>query len=151
MISRAGLGQTSEQEPEFLQPLDNLTVTQGRDVSFTCVVNNLGQYRVSLSSFYVLLMLKVLSDTRHVLRPHPGSNCIISARRCCDGCWYRDFSNFDIFSREFYESRGGVFSEERFKDATSFNHLERVLALRGSGTWNIWNDFQKRIYFFINF
>lgn len=43
----AGLGQTTEQEPEFLQPLDNLTVTQGRDVSFTCVVNNLGQYRVS--------------------------------------------------------------------------------------------------------
>ncbi|CAG9797227.1 unnamed protein product [Chironomus riparius] len=40
-----GLGQTTDQEPEFLQPLDNLTVTQGRDVSFTCVVNNLGQYR----------------------------------------------------------------------------------------------------------
>ena len=37
----------TDQEPEFLQPLDNLTVTQGRDVSFTCVVNNLGQYRVS--------------------------------------------------------------------------------------------------------
>jgi len=44
----SGLGQTTEQEPEFLQPLDNLTVTQGRDISFTCVVNNLGQYRVSL-------------------------------------------------------------------------------------------------------
>lgn len=46
----AGLGQTTEQEPEFLQPLDNLTVTQGRDVSFTCVVNNLGQYRVSFTA-----------------------------------------------------------------------------------------------------
>lgn len=45
--SCSGLGQTTEQEPEFLQPLDNLTVSQGRDVSFTCVVNNLGQYRVS--------------------------------------------------------------------------------------------------------
>lgn len=66
MISRVGLGQTTEQEPEFLQPLDNLTMPQGRDVSFTCVVNNLGQYRVSLSSFYVLLMQKVLSDTLHV-------------------------------------------------------------------------------------
>ncbi len=44
-----GLGQQqSELEPEFLQALDNLTVTQGRDVSFTCVVNNLGQYKVSL-------------------------------------------------------------------------------------------------------
>lgn len=47
--SRTGLGQTIEQEPEFLQPLDNLTVTQGRDVQFTCVVNNLGQYKVSPS------------------------------------------------------------------------------------------------------
>lgn len=47
-----GLGQQQplEQEPEFLQPLDNLTVTQGRDVQFTCVVNNLGQYKVSLKS-----------------------------------------------------------------------------------------------------
>lgn len=47
-IFSTGLGQQTEQEPEFLQPLDNLTVTQGRDVSFTCVVNNLGQYRVSI-------------------------------------------------------------------------------------------------------
>lgn len=47
-IFPTGLGQQIEQEPEFLQPLDNLTVTQGRDVSFTCVVNNLGQYRVSI-------------------------------------------------------------------------------------------------------
>jgi hypothetical protein len=46
-----GLGQTPEPEPEFLQALDNLTVTQGRDVSFTCVVNNLGQYRVSYYFF----------------------------------------------------------------------------------------------------
>lgn len=42
-----GHGSQSEAQPEFLAPLDNLTVTQGRDVSFTCVVNNLGQYRVS--------------------------------------------------------------------------------------------------------
>lgn len=42
-----GHGSQQEAQPEFLAPLDNLTVTQGRDVSFTCVVNNLGQYRVS--------------------------------------------------------------------------------------------------------
>lgn len=48
MCHDTGLGQTTEPEPEFLQPLDNLTVTQGRDVSFTCVVNNLGQYKVSM-------------------------------------------------------------------------------------------------------
>ena len=43
-----GGSQQQELEPEFLAPLVNLTVTQGRDVSFTCVVNNLGQYRVRL-------------------------------------------------------------------------------------------------------
>ena len=52
----AGFGQTNEQEPEFLQPLDNLTVTQGRDISFTCVVNNLGQYRVSFVVSRIMLM-----------------------------------------------------------------------------------------------
>jgi hypothetical protein len=35
-----------EQEPEFLQPLENHTVTQGRDIFFTCVVNHLGSYKV---------------------------------------------------------------------------------------------------------
>lgn len=39
--------QQTEPQPEFLAPLDNFTVTQGRDVSFTCVVNDLGHYRVS--------------------------------------------------------------------------------------------------------
>lgn len=41
-----GHNQPTEIMPEFLAPLDNLTVTQGRDVSFTCVVNDLGAYRV---------------------------------------------------------------------------------------------------------
>ena len=39
----------NEQEPEFLQPLENHTVTQGRDVFFTCVVNHLGPYKVCVS------------------------------------------------------------------------------------------------------
>lgn len=39
--------QQQDQVPEFLAPLDNLTATQGRDVTFTCVVNNLGHYKVS--------------------------------------------------------------------------------------------------------
>ncbi|XP_067625213.1 lachesin [Eurosta solidaginis] len=39
--------QPNEPESEFLPQLTNFTVPQGRDVSFTCVVNNLGQYRVS--------------------------------------------------------------------------------------------------------
>lgn len=36
-----------EIEPEFLAPLGNQTATQGRDVTFTCIVNHLGPYRVS--------------------------------------------------------------------------------------------------------
>ncbi|XP_054083383.1 lachesin [Zeugodacus cucurbitae] len=39
--------QPDEPEPEFLAQLTNFSVPQGRDVSFTCVVNNLGQYRVA--------------------------------------------------------------------------------------------------------
>lgn len=32
--------------PEFYAPLENWTVSQGRDVYFTCTVNNLGKYKV---------------------------------------------------------------------------------------------------------
>lgn len=34
-------------EPDFVFPLENITISQGRDATFTCVVNNLGGYRVS--------------------------------------------------------------------------------------------------------
>ncbi|XP_035726747.1 lachesin-like isoform X1 [Vespa mandarinia] len=37
-------------EPDFLYPLQNVTIPQGRDATFTCVVKNLGGYRVSPSS-----------------------------------------------------------------------------------------------------
>ncbi|XP_076641555.1 lachesin [Halictus rubicundus] len=37
-------------EPDFVYPLENVTVPQGRDATFTCVVNNLGGNRVSPSS-----------------------------------------------------------------------------------------------------
>ncbi|XP_058450165.1 protein amalgam [Malaya genurostris] len=55
-----GHGSQSDSQPEFLAPLDNLTVTQGRDVSFTCVVNNLGQYRVAW----------IKSDSKAILAIH---------------------------------------------------------------------------------
>lgn len=42
--------QATELQPEFLAPLNNFTVTQGRDISFTCVVNDLGKYQVSANS-----------------------------------------------------------------------------------------------------
>lgn len=53
--------QETEHQPEFLAPLDNFTVTQGRDISFTCVVNDLGPYRVS---GFLLNHYKYLLHTR---------------------------------------------------------------------------------------
>lgn len=34
-------------QPEFAEPLDNLTVAVGRDATFRCLVQHLGGYRVS--------------------------------------------------------------------------------------------------------
>lgn len=39
------LPSVSALEPDFVFPLENVTVAQGRDAVFTCVVNNLGGYR----------------------------------------------------------------------------------------------------------
>jgi neurotrimin len=39
----------SEFQPEFTEPLENLTVPVGRDATFTCIVRGLGGYRVSPS------------------------------------------------------------------------------------------------------
>ncbi|KFB48959.1 hypothetical protein ZHAS_00016960 [Anopheles sinensis] len=39
--------QLSAFEPDFVYPLENVTVAKGRDATFTCVVNNLGGYRVA--------------------------------------------------------------------------------------------------------
>lgn len=47
LISVFVSGEVSGFEPDFLYPLENVTVAQGRDATFTCVVNNLGGYRVS--------------------------------------------------------------------------------------------------------
>ncbi|KAL2717689.1 lachesin-like isoform X1 [Vespula squamosa] len=49
-----------EIHPEFLAPLENYTVTQGRDVSFTCVVNHLQSYKIAW----------IKSDSRAILAIH---------------------------------------------------------------------------------
>ncbi|XP_078043949.1 dpr-interacting protein lambda [Augochlora pura] len=46
--------------PEFLAPLENHTVTQGRDVFFTCIVNHLQPYKVAW----------IKSDSRAILAIH---------------------------------------------------------------------------------
>ncbi|XP_012246226.1 lachesin-like isoform X2 [Bombus impatiens] len=47
-------------EPDFTYPLENLTISQGRDATFTCVVSNLGGYRVAW----------IKADTKAVLAIH---------------------------------------------------------------------------------
>ncbi|XP_014471391.1 PREDICTED: lachesin-like [Dinoponera quadriceps] len=62
-LLHVSLGQTppkSEVLPEFLALLENHTVTQGRDVSFTCVVNHLQSYKVAW----------IKSDSRAILAIH---------------------------------------------------------------------------------
>ena len=34
-------------KPSFSEPINNITVSKGRDITFTCVVKHLGQYKVS--------------------------------------------------------------------------------------------------------
>ncbi|CAH0724775.1 unnamed protein product, partial [Brenthis ino] len=47
-------------EPDFRYPLQNVTIAQGRDATFTCVVNNLGGYRVAW----------IKADTKAILAIH---------------------------------------------------------------------------------
>ncbi|XP_066942289.1 neurotrimin-like isoform X2 [Macrobrachium rosenbergii] len=47
-------------EPEFLEPLKNVTVTEGREATFTCVVDHLGGYRVAW----------IKADTKAILAIH---------------------------------------------------------------------------------
>lgn len=47
-----GHNQSVDVIPEFLAPLENLTATQGRDIQFTCIVNDLGSFRVSNWTFF---------------------------------------------------------------------------------------------------
>ncbi len=35
-----------QHEPEFLEPLQNVTVTAGRDIKLQCSVKHLGSYKV---------------------------------------------------------------------------------------------------------
>lgn len=44
-------------QPEFAEPLENLTVAIGRDATFTCIVKGLGGYRVIE---YYLIFTKIM-------------------------------------------------------------------------------------------
>uniref|UniRef100_A0A8D8X7W4 Neurotrimin n=1 Tax=Cacopsylla melanoneura TaxID=428564 RepID=A0A8D8X7W4_9HEMI len=57
-----------EPEPSFLEPLENVTTSQGREVQFTCVVNNLNTYKVAW----------IRPNTREVLALH---NKVVAANK----------------------------------------------------------------------
>lgn len=66
-------------EPDFLYPLENITVAQGRDATFTCVVNNLEGYRVSgdLAAARVCIYTTILMHPYdRNLTAHPSSGHI---------------------------------------------------------------------------
>ena len=46
--SNAGWGDS----PEFIYPIDNMTVASGREASFTCVVNKLQGHKVSTTLLF---------------------------------------------------------------------------------------------------
>ncbi|XP_059474237.1 lachesin-like isoform X1 [Neocloeon triangulifer] len=58
-------------EPDFIYPLENVTIPQGRDATFTCVVNNLGGYRVSAGGDTSKARVAwIKADTKAILAIH---------------------------------------------------------------------------------
>uniref|UniRef100_A0A1I8P3U6 Ig-like domain-containing protein n=1 Tax=Stomoxys calcitrans TaxID=35570 RepID=A0A1I8P3U6_STOCA len=57
-------------EPDFVIPLENVTVAQGRDATFTCVVNNLGGHRVSGDSSTPAKVAWIKADAKAILAIH---------------------------------------------------------------------------------
>uniref|UniRef100_A0A2S2PES2 Lachesin n=1 Tax=Schizaphis graminum TaxID=13262 RepID=A0A2S2PES2_SCHGA len=59
-------------EPDFLFPLENVTIAQGRDAIFTCVVNNIGGNRVSApeGGFTSARVAWIKADTKAILAIH---------------------------------------------------------------------------------
>ncbi|XP_017085763.1 neurotrimin isoform X2 [Drosophila eugracilis] len=58
-------------EPDFVIPLENVTIAQGRDATFTCVVNNLGGHRVSGDGSSALAKVAwIKADAKAILAIH---------------------------------------------------------------------------------
>ncbi|GFR32586.1 protein CEPU-1 [Trichonephila clavata] len=67
VLSVATSPQEPSMEPEFAEPIPNVTVSAGRDVSLPCVVDNLGTFRVAWihTQRYTLLTLQNRVITRN--------------------------------------------------------------------------------------
>ena len=71
------LGSVSASVPEFIYPIDNITVAAGRDAQFTCVVNNLEGHKVAWLRWVLGKLINVLfnmslprSDSKAILAIH---------------------------------------------------------------------------------
>lgn len=54
-----------EAEPEFSEPIQNVTVAIGRDAQLSCTVENLGTYRVSyyfINKYYLFYSFFLFND-----------------------------------------------------------------------------------------
>jgi len=60
-------GGTSVEEPEFAEPIENITVPAGREVRLACQVKNLGQHKVR--AFLNLIM--IWETFFYILEDHP--------------------------------------------------------------------------------
>ncbi|XP_050541932.1 lachesin-like isoform X1 [Daktulosphaira vitifoliae] len=78
IIIKCQIHDTVEVLPEFYAPLENWTVTQGRDVSFTCTVNNLGSYKVawikSDSKAILAIHTNLIAHNHRLAVTHNGHN-----------------------------------------------------------------------------
>ncbi|XP_069940474.1 zwei Ig domain protein zig-8 [Cherax quadricarinatus] len=59
------------EEPRFVEPIQNVTIAAGRDVKLSCVVDNLGTYKVAWIAFDKSAILTVQD---HVITRNPRVN-----------------------------------------------------------------------------
>ncbi|XP_069162340.1 lachesin [Procambarus clarkii] len=64
-------GGTMSEEPRFVEPIQNVTIAAGRDVKLSCVVDNLGTYKVAWIAFDKSAILTVQD---HVITRNPRVN-----------------------------------------------------------------------------
>ncbi|XP_068209139.1 lachesin-like [Palaemon carinicauda] len=67
-INALSIGGTTSQEPSFVEPIPNITIAAGRDIRLSCVIDNLGSYKVAWIAFDKSAILTVQD---HVITRNP--------------------------------------------------------------------------------
>ncbi|XP_018019334.2 neurotrimin [Hyalella azteca] len=76
--SETGTASSGTGEPVFVEAIDNVTVTAGRDVRLACTVDNLGTYKVAWIAFDKSAILTV---EEHVITRNPRVNVSYDGHR----------------------------------------------------------------------